>query len=343
MLGTAVQLLGLRDLPPWMQVLGDQEFLRTLGTLASNLESLCSHIQPQIPLPKRARWRELVQALWSVDSPVQEMIVRIVEWILPHALQADHLNVDDLDVLHRRAHAARNLLARLNARRFPKLAYRLRTAHHTGGENDETIAAKYCNPKERYALERRIEDVCNLPMGSVVVHCPRRKTSMKVAEVLVVGRDLTRAAHLRNVTTVSQEGLEPYEREIKAIEDMYLSIWQLHAFVDLAHWDKQPLVEWAFERETKFPNDELLTEELAHEPRGTYHFLASDLRDEIPPKSLPEVVRRVDAEVTTRMRLSETEGHDLHTKLRQIIRSVLSTDTTDGRDQLDLPGFGPKE
>ena len=62
------------------------------------------------------------------------------------------------------------MIWRLTARRYPKTAYRLRTAHHTGGANDQTIADKYSRPQERYILERKIEEVCNLPLGSIFVH-----------------------------------------------------------------------------------------------------------------------------------------------------------------------------
>jgi hypothetical protein len=338
MLGTAVQLLGLRDLPPWMQVLGDQEFLRVLTVLAGSVETLCSRIEIQSTFPKPQPWLELARATWVADPSLAAVIQQIFEWIIPTARASDRLTTDDLSLLQTRARGARNLLSRLTSRRFPKLAFRLRTAHHTGGATDETIAGTYCRPGERYTLERRIEEVCNLPIGSVVVHCPKRKTSLKVAEVLVVGPDLDHAAKLRNVTEVSSEGLKPYQDEIVAIEDMYRSIWQFHAYLDVAYWDKQPLVEWAFERELKFPNDQLLAEELSRDPRGAYHVLARDLREEIPPKWLPEVVRRVDAEVGTRMRLGD-ESQDSHARLRAIIREVLAAVSADAGSQPSLPGL----
>jgi hypothetical protein len=164
---------------------------------------------------------------------------------------------------------------------------------------------------------------------------------LKVAEVLVVGPDLDHAAKLRNVTDVSSEGLEPYQDEIVAIEKMYRSIWQFHAYLDVAYWDKQPLVEWVFERELKFPNDQLLAEEFSREPKGAYHVLASDLREEIPPKWLPEVIRGVDAEVGTRMRLGD-ESQAPQTRLRAVIREVLAAVGADADRQPRLPGIEPE-
>ena len=316
---------------------GDQEFLRILVNLAASLETLCSRIETRAV--KQQPWQEVVQDAWSADAPLQALIRRVVIWIVPAAEASDMLTTDDLELLHARALAARNVLAKLGSRRFPKLAYRIRTAHD-GRASDETIATAYCKPKERYDLERRIERACNLPVGSLFVHCPRRKTSMKVAEVLVVGRDLDHAERLRDVTklSVSPEGLEPYEKEILAIEEMYRSIWQFHAYLDLAHWDKQPIVDRALQRDLEVHTDDLLAEELLHESPGIYHLLANDLKDEIPPSWFTEVVRRVDAEVPTRMRLGPKD-QDQIARLRTIIREVLAEAGASNDKQLGLPGI----
>ena len=201
----------------------------------------------------------------------------------------------NVETARRRVTGARTLLWRLAARRFPKLIYRLRAGlQHSGGEGDETLAGEYFQAKNRYELERSIEVKCNLPPGSIVVHCPRRKMSMKVAEVLVVGADLSRVARLRDVTSVSPEGLEPYQTEIRAIENMYLSIWQFHVYLDYAWFDKRPVIEWALEERLTFPNDKLLVQELATEPSSVYAVLANELRGEVAPNRLSEIVRRVD-------------------------------------------------
>jgi hypothetical protein len=174
-------------------------------------------------------------------------------------------------------------------------------------------------------------------MGSVFIHCPRRKTSLKVAEVLVVGSDLSKAAQLHNVTEISPEGLEPYEKEIKAIQEMYFSIWQFHAYLDLAFWDRQPVVQWVLERELGFLNDKLLSEELEHEVPGAFHLLAGPLRDEIPPKLLAQVIERVEEEKPARMRLGGQQ--ELEIKLKSIIRDVLAEEGKRGAEQPGLPGF----
>jgi HD superfamily phosphohydrolase len=341
MLGTAIQLLAFRELPRWMQVLGDQEFLRELVVIAGNLESLCTRVEDDLMRAKQPPWRDVVRGLWPADPDMANAIQEIVSSTISSTKPSENMTSAETETLLSRASAARSVLWRLISRRFPKLAYRLRVAHHTGGASDETIAGKYCRPEDRYALERRVEEVCKLPVGSLFVHCPKRKTSLKAAEVLVVGANLCEAARLRNVTKVSPEGLEPYEREIVAIEDMYRSIWQFHAYLDLAHWDKQPVVEWALERELGFPNDQLLVQELAHERTGPYYLLAGELRDEIPPKLLPKVIEQVDSELTARLR-EVGGGQDMRDKLLAIIREVLSEAGGNNSSQLGLPGIGQK-
>jgi len=338
MLGTTVQLLGLRDLPGWMQVLGDQEFLRVLMEISGNIENLVPRFSAQLTSPKPVSWSDVTRSASSLNARMAEILESCIEWIVPDAPKKEPLTAAQIDLLLSRARSARNVVWRLTARRFPKLAYRLREAHHTGGATEEQIADTYSRPKDRYTLERKIEEVCKLPMGSIFVHCPRRKTSLKVAEVLVVGSDLSKAAQLRNLTKVSPEGLAPYEQEIVAVQDMYRSIWQFSAYLDLAFWDKQPVVEWALERELQFPNDRLLSEELAHEDRGIYGLLAGPLRDEIAPKWLSAVIERVDADVPTRMRLGDAK-QDLTSKLRKIINEVAAETAKQENGQLGLPGM----
>ena len=337
MLGTAVQLLGLRDMPGWIQVLGDQEFLRTLMTISNYLETFASRYAMQPKLPKAQPWREFVRALWPADSHAADLMLQTVIWMIPEAQESDSLNDSAIAGIVNRAQSARNVVWRLVSRRYPKLAYRLRQAHHTGGRSDEDVAKMYADSKARYILERRIEDLCNLSQGSIFIHCPKRKTSLKVAEVLVVGADLTKAEQLCNVTEISPEGLKPYQDEIRAIQDMYRSIWQLHAYLDIAHWDKQPVVEAALHRELGFPSDELLSQELTHESENVFDLLAGALKDEVPVKWIPQVIARIDMELASRSRLGDLV-EDRITNLRGIIRAVVD-EQTKKNDQLGLPGM----
>ncbi|MGA9063435.1 MAG: hypothetical protein WB341_17460 [Terracidiphilus sp.] len=336
MLGTAIQLLGLRDLPIWMQVLGDIEFVATLIRLAAGAEQMCGRLDPNTLAGNTQPWPDVVRAAWPVEPKMAELVSTVFQGIHPDITPSTSLATHHLDKVRLNVRGARNVLWKLNSRHFPKLAYRLGSAHHTGGDSDETIAEKYSGPEERFELERRIERICNLPIGSTFVHCPRHKTSIKVAEALVVGSNLEKAAQLRDVIEISPDGLQPYQSEIRAIEEMYKSIWHLHAFLDPTFWDKQPIVAQAFERALKFPNDQLLAEELSKENSGIYALMAGEMRDDIAPNLLPRVVERIDDELRMRRGKKAEKDRD---RLRRIVREVGAEDSDSTRNQMDLPGL----
>jgi len=339
MLGTAVQLLGLHDLQSWMQVLGDAEFLAMLAGLAGGVEHICDRLEPVALAGNTQPWFDIVKGIWSIDNRMAALVTSVISTIVPTSTSSPSLHSHEIDQIRVRARGARSVLWRLNSRRLPKLAYRLGNAHHTGGDSDETIANKFSRPQDRYDLERRIEGMCNLPIGSVVVHCPKHKTSMKVAEALVVGSNLEKAARLRDVTVISPEGLEPYQREIRAIEDMYKSIWHFHAFLDVAYWDKQPIVALALGRVLDFPNDRMLADELSRECSGVYAMMAGEMLGDIAPNVLPKVVQQIDSE--RRMRLGKPAENDRE-KLLRIIREVSVTPSSSPDRQMDLPGIEPE-
>lgn len=329
MLGTAAQLLGLNNLPPWAQVAGDQEFLRLLRDLAERTNALHSEAAGRAG---KADPGEVTRRLWPSEPRMNEMVLGCYQRILDEAGGAQNAGVE----LGRRINGARMLLWRLSARRYPKLVYRLRVGvHQAGGAGDETIADTYRHPEKRFALERRIENLCGLPPGAVVVHCPRRKMSMKVAEALVVGSDLTKVAHLRDVTSVIDEGLGPYQSEIRAIEEMYRSIWQLHVYLDSAHEDKRAIVAKAVEEELHFSNDKLLADEAAADEPNAYDLIAGEFKNQYAWDQLPEVIRRIDADAAVRMRLAP----DLRQRVKNIMRDV-ALKAAEDEGQLQIPGLG---
>jgi HD superfamily phosphohydrolase len=269
-LGSAAQLLGIAEVPSWVQVLGDAEFMAELTRTAEHLRSFCGYYQTGDD------YVIALSAAFGTADYIADFLHKCLRAIVGR--DSHVLSSADLASIANRASAARRLCWNLAARRFPKLAFRLRSGlQHSGGATDETLAKKYSDPIARYQLERRVEERANLPAGSIAIHCPRPRTAMKLAEVLVVGADMSRVAKLRDVSNVSHDGLKPYEREIRAIEDMYLSIWQMHVFIESSWFDKQPVVSWILERELGFPNDQLLTEELSHQPGSVYRILACDL------------------------------------------------------------------
>jgi hypothetical protein len=292
--------------------------------------------------------REAVGKDWSAftsDLRCSPRLSAVVVECLERVSEAEHvaptINLDDVKRLRERVAGARGLLWRLSARRYPKLAYRLRPGlHHSGGESDETMAGKYCQAETRYKLERKIESICHLPVGSIVIHCPRRETSMKIAEVLVVGSNLNKVAKLRDVTEVSPdpEALRPYQDEIRAIENMYKSIWQFHVYLDYAKFDRQPVVDMALHEELGFPNDALFLDELANEPETVYAILASkDVRGEIPPNHLSEVIERIDGEVV-KFRHGEDTANMKAWVLALIHEVTAKVSGPSTGAQLDIPG-----
>lgn len=323
MLGTAVQLLGLQSLPPWMQALGDSDFLTLLTQTAIDLERACERILAGTTAPDDTL-DSILQRLWPLDERKRELVSICGKGALGHHNVAVAALKGSLPDLSSRAAAARLVLWRLSARRFPKLVYRLRSEiMHSGGLSADDLSAKYIDRTQCYTLERRVEALCHLPLGSVFVHCPRRNTTMKVAEALVVGSDLTRVAHFRDVTAVCGEGLGPYQEEIKAVEKMYGAIWQLHVYLDSPHLLKQRLVANALEREIGFPNDRLLLSELeTSEPTSAYDLLATELRDDVAITLLPEVISKLDE--TVRFRL-EAEPRSV---VRHAIQDVVAASLT---------------
>ena len=319
MLGTSVQLLGLRKIPVWMQGLGDQEFLSALAHAAEDLLYVCS-TWPE----SKAAVSHVEEKLWPPSQRSKALLGNCIEGILGTGEQMS--NKDQVEAVRRRVAAARLLMWRLASRRYPKLAFRLRTGiEHSGGGTHLEVAKKYTQPDTRYELERMVEDKCHLPLGSLVIHCPTHRTSMKLAEVIVVGSDPSTAVHLRNLTRVlgdmhsqSAEGLAPYQEEIRAIEDMYTSIWQLHVYLDLAWFDKQPLVQEVLEHELGFPNDALLKQELRHDPSNVYHLLAKECRDEIPSKLMQNAIERLDEAALTMKRLDSTADNPREVVMRVI-------------------------
>ena len=300
MLGTAIQLLGIVKLPDWMQVLGDQEFLRLLVDLS---QTLARRLQPG---------DQAAGGTDRIHEFAQTCLAKITE------------ECPEVSAAQARVKGARILLWRLISRRYPKLVYRIGSgAAHSGGENDATIADTYRNSQRRFALERDVEVVCGLPPGSLVIHCPRRIGSLKVAQALVVGSDLSKVKHLRNVDAVTNpEALRPYHDEILAVENMYKSIWQFHAFLDSSHRHKLHLVEAVLEKKIGFKSDGLLKKKTspAEGAENPYDLLADRLRDTFAWELLAEIVRSLDNPERQRHGASETSLE----RTKRIIRDVQS-------------------
>lgn len=333
LLGTAAQLLGLRETPAWMQVLGDQQFLAQLESLAYRLQEIsASDVTPE-------QRRASTDQLKGMDSDLYALVGDTVQEISGTPLsEMNERGGEDWRQINLRARASSLALWRLSSRRLPKLAFRLRPgAHQSGGKDLAELAKEYTNPATRYALERRLEAMVNLPMGSVSIHCPGRRASMKLAGVLVVGNDPHKVRRLRDVKEIIKEELEPYEEEIRAVESMYASIWQFQIFLDDAYFDKQPVLEWAVLRELKgFNNDALLVDELCGERKSrgetVYSILMGRCIDDVAPGLLSSVVAQLDHQPRFR-----GVGTDLEKHVKAVIKTVRDEDNVGSvQQQLDL-------
>ena len=111
MLGTATQMLGIETVPLWMQVVGDQEFVRLLVEVGRRMAAEIGYgTGEQSPARPGDRLSELVSP--NIAS----------------------LRAKGLDEKQLAAHieGARILLWKLTSRRYPKLVYRLRGAMRHG-------------------------------------------------------------------------------------------------------------------------------------------------------------------------------------------------------------------
>src|SRR5437588_9625929 len=93
MLGTIIQLVGLRSLPPWMQALGDSLMLNTLNDTAIGIESCCQEIASGGG--NDSERASITQRLWPVDPRTGELVEMCLVGMSGDARVLDH-NLDEL-------------------------------------------------------------------------------------------------------------------------------------------------------------------------------------------------------------------------------------------------------
>ena len=319
MLGSAIQLLGLKRLPQWLWTLGDVELMMTLKETAKNLTTACEELKKSASGGSSTKKKtnetgeqedytsdhlqKFILDLWPHDADARQLVDACLEGILLGGKDetVTYANFRSrLNEVQERAHAVRIILWHLSSRRFPQPVYRLRTGVTISSEeNSATLANKYAQPDERYKLERTIERKCALPLGSIFVHCPKFDTQVKVAKALVVGTDPELVRHLGKVVElgVSAE-LMPYQAEVESIEKMYKSIWKFHIYLDHAQRHKAELVELTANEILKYSNDPLLKAEMDRDfDKGNPYDLLSQGRyvGDIAINERPLVIERLDA------------------------------------------------
>jgi len=150
-----------------------------------------------------------------------------------------------LSTLQIRIYAARQLIWQLISRQYYKRIFRISGIKTNLNENKIVqIAEHFSVPQNRFLAEREIERICELPYGSIVLHCPKRETSLKESNVLVIGTNWNNPIPFGKIEGGHELSvLQPYVQAARELENMYKEIWNLYAFVNEGNMDKMPFIE----------------------------------------------------------------------------------------------------
>ncbi len=286
MLGTALQLLGWRkssngekpDLPAHLRFVGDDVFLHDISAALDFALRWVSNLPSEARIDAKA-----LQEIRHIDS--------VHNGLVPELLNL-RLGQDAAETREEWA-AARLLLDRLAARRYFRPVFRALPSSsdprlHAG---PEALADVFRQPDQRYDIERRIELESQLPLGTVTIHCPVRKTARKIANVLLTkpGQDgVDGICKLKDIGDLDPLIFGEHQKAVKAVEEMYGSMWRLTVYVAPEHLPKFEAISEAAGRiifktidthdqfsdsNLRWPNDENLNRELAEKSapalRGT--------------------------------------------------------------------------
>jgi HD superfamily phosphohydrolase len=287
MLGTALQLMGWRELgrgnspkiPKNLEFIGDDVFLHDIGAAVGFLVDSLSKKQ-----------RETI-----IDQPMIEEIGgerRLHNGLIGFLLSA-RAGESVGDVLGE-LRAAKLLLDRLMSRRYFRSVFRASPGTKQPLLNlvANDLAGIFTDPNLRYRTEREIERKAGTPKGTVTIHCPRRNTAEKVANVLLTkpaGTGGTDPVHpLREISELDPKTFEKHQQAVLAVEKMYESMWRLTVYAAPEHMDKWEQISKAAGRaifeaaddanESRFkdhtdatwPNDDQLIRELTGETELAY-------------------------------------------------------------------------
>lgn len=237
MLGSAIQLVGWRaqdkktgrdrpSLPLHYRFIGDAAFLHEIGEVARLLRNM---LATRVAADGQADSRPLSH----FEAEIMSQLTAMPESSLTRA-------ACDLVTSRRRElvkdilvdlHAAIRLMDRLAARRYHRAVFRLLpNVSIPGFGSDATgVAAFFLDANNRASAEREIEQRCDLPRGTVTIHCPNADGPRKIAEILILGeRDgVEEAVPLREIQRVDDKIFAKHQEAIQAVEEMYASMWRL--------------------------------------------------------------------------------------------------------------------
>ncbi len=131
---------------------------------------------------------------------------------------------------------ATKLLKSLKSRRLHK-------RFHVVTQNRYRLSKKFSKPKNRWALEKEIEERFNLLPGSIILFCPNKKV-MKEASVLVVYEKRLPDGGLKQqirplndpdcrIFLKAEKHTSTSDR-VRNVQTQYLALWKLYVFIDPA-------------------------------------------------------------------------------------------------------------
>lgn len=138
---------------------------------------------------------------------------------------------------------ASSLVSRLISRRYAKRVFCLLPRRLTVKSltlNVGEIADIFMQPRVRFQAETLIEELAQLPRGSVVIYCPPPSGPIKHANVLVTYRQemagpavktyINQTTKLRNIGDIegpAKDMFVEHQKHIMSLENMYSSMWRL--------------------------------------------------------------------------------------------------------------------
>jgi len=229
MLGTALQLLGWRkwsdgkkpSLPPHLRFVGDDVFLHDIGAALDFILEWTGGIPAGTDIQT-----DKINEIANVDHVHNGLVTTLL------GLRVDQTVLEARQELL----AARLMLDRLSARRFFRPVFRaLPSSTDTRLQaGAEALAEVFRRPDDRYQAERQIEAQCGLPLGTVTIHCPSRTTARKIANVLLTKPrpdNVDDVCKLKDIGSLDGQIFGEHQKAVKAVEQMYGSMWRLTVYV----------------------------------------------------------------------------------------------------------------
>lgn len=222
MLGRAVEALGLGDSVQEMLSMGDEVFL---GWISSQLAS--AHLM----LAALGKGRDGAAEFGRIHPDVRRGIGARLGVVSPDSISGwKALPEETTRTIRSELEAGVALMDRLRSRHYYQLAYEVTT--EADDARGTEISTKYMNGLERTTLMREVEAACGLPPGTVLIHCPRRKTNFKEAEALILFSPSVPAVPLCKTEAPQLKRIVQRARDMA--ED-YKSIWRLRVYTHKAY------------------------------------------------------------------------------------------------------------